>query len=104
MSTTVTAGPLPLTQRVLAPDLGRGLLLLAIALANSALYRFGPVYGLRLHPAGGTGLDHAVDALLVTFVDGRAYPLFAALFAYGTVQLTRRHPGDGRRLVRRRAW
>lgn len=104
MSTTVTAGPLPLSQRVLAPDLGRGLLLLAIALANAALFRYGPVYGIRLHPAGGTWLDHAVEALVVTFVDGRAYPLFAALFAYGTVQLARRYTTGARDLVRRRAW
>ncbi len=104
MSTTVTAGPLPLSQRVLAPDLGRGLLLLAIALANAALFRYGPAYGIRLHPAGGTGLDHAVEALLVTFVDGRAYPLFAALFAYGTVQLARRYTSGARTVIRRRAW
>ncbi|MET7419092.1 DUF418 domain-containing protein [Dactylosporangium sp. NPDC005555] len=103
MSTTVTAGPLPPAQRVLAPDLGRGLLLLAIALANAALHRYGPVYGIRLHPLGGTPLDHAVEAVLVTFVDGRAYPLFAALFAYGTVQLSRRCTGGAKQLVRRRA-
>jgi uncharacterized membrane protein YeiB len=46
----------------------------------------------------------------MSLVDGRAYPMFAALFGYGIVQLLHRQSAAGRdaagvrRLVRRRGW
>lgn len=50
--------------------------------------------------------DRAVTLVQMTLVDGRAYPMFGALFGYGIVQLLRRHSAGaaaGRSLVRRRA-
>lgn len=84
-------------------------MLLLIALAHSRMLHPG---GNLLHsPAGGSGLDVAVQWLLTSFVDGRAAPLFGLLFGYGLVQMTRRLTGPGtdpvhaRRLIRRRgAW
>lgn len=107
-----TAGPLaptPLSQRLLAPDLARGVMLLLIALAHSRQMHAG---GNSLTtPAGGGPLDTVVQWVLTSFVDGRAAPLFGILFGYGLVQMTRRHSGPGgdpaqaRRLIRTRgAW
>lgn len=107
---TLPPGPAPLPERALAPDLARGVMLAFIALANSALYLYGREYGIRQHLVGGGAIDHVVSALLVVFVDGRAYPLFAALFAYGMVQILRRQGDAGlsrpqaRKLLRRRSW
>lgn len=104
-------GPALLRERALAPDLARGVMLAFIALANSVLYLYGREYGIRQHIVdGGNSADRAVSALLVVFVDGRAYPLFAALFGYGMVQIVRRQTGAGlawpqtRKLLRRRSW
>lgn len=77
------------TPRSLAPDLARGAMLLVIALAHAQVLSAGP---------RGDALDHAVAALHTLFVDGRGYPMFAALFGYGTAQLlARRSPADLRR-------
>lgn len=54
--------------------------------------------------------DRVVTAVVVTFVDARAYPLFAALFGYGLVRIAQRQTGRGfgpsqvRALLRRRSW
>jgi uncharacterized membrane protein YeiB len=101
--------PTPPSQRLLAPDLARGVMLLLIALAHSRqLHAGGNSYAT---PAGGGPVDVAVQWLLTSFVDGRAAPLFGILFGYGLVQMTRRYTGLGgdpaqaRRLIRRRgAW
>jgi uncharacterized protein len=90
--------------RALAPDLARGTMLAVIALAHSQMLArpfIGPV------PDPGPALDTAVQTLLTLFVDSRGYPMFAALFGYGMVQILRsREPGLGwvgaRRLLRRR--
>ncbi|QVQ51254.1 hypothetical protein J4H86_20885 [Spiractinospora alimapuensis] len=104
-----SAPPLTITQgRALAPDLARGVALLGIALANSVLYIGAEAYGARSRPLDGTPLDRTVDLLLVTLVDARWLPLFAALFGYGAVQLARRlastgrEPAEVRRAQRRR--
>ncbi|GAA2814160.1 LuxR C-terminal-related transcriptional regulator [Crossiella cryophila] len=74
--------------RLLTPDLARGGMLALIALANSTLYLYGRPYGLRQHIVE-TGLpDRIVSLLTSTLVDTRAYPLFAALFAYGLARQT----------------
>ncbi|WP_246106340.1 DUF418 domain-containing protein [Pseudonocardia kunmingensis] len=91
--------------RALAPDLARGTMLAVIALAHSQVLAqpfLGPA------PAPGSAVDTAVQALLTLFVDSRGYPMFAALFGYGMVQILRsREPVLGRtgarRLLRRRA-
>ncbi|MBM2622047.1 DUF418 domain-containing protein [Actinoplanes sp. LDG1-06] len=88
------------TQRALAPDLARGLMLALIALANSAVYLTGRPYGVRQHIVEHGLVDRVVSVLTVTLVDARAYPMFAALFAYGIVQLLQR---DGKQVVRRRS-
>ncbi|KJQ52722.1 DUF418 domain-containing protein [Microbacterium sp. SA39] len=103
------AGPIAPTrpsQRLLAPDLARGVMLLLIALAHSRQLHAG---GNSLTtPAGGSTFDVAVQWLLTTFVDGRAAPLFGILFGYGLVQMTRRYmgpegdPKQARQLIRRR--
>ncbi|MGH4025754.1 MAG: DUF418 domain-containing protein [Pseudonocardiaceae bacterium] len=96
--------------RALAPDLARGAMLLLIALANAHLYLHARPVGVRAYPVPGTLPDRLVVLLQMTLVDGRAYPMFALLFGYGTVQLLRRLTGGGvdqvavRRLVRRRGW
>jgi uncharacterized protein len=58
-------------------------------------------------PEPGPALDTAVQTLLTLFVDSRGYPMFAALFGYGMVQILRSRETalgwDGtRRLLRRR--
>lgn len=85
-------------------------MLLLIALANSHVYLHGHAVGIRGYPADGTVADRAVTLAQLTLVDGRAYPMFAALFGYGIVQLLRRQTAAGRdevtvrKLVRRRGW
>lgn len=97
-----------LAERVLAPDLARGVMLLFIALANSHYFLQGPRY-LVGFPLGGSALDAAVASAIATLVDGRAFPLFSVLFGYGVVQLARRQQEAGTpwkavsRLVRRRS-
>jgi hypothetical protein len=100
--------PTGLAERVLAPDLARGVMLLFIALANSHYFLQGPRY-LVGFPLGGSALDAAVASAIATLVDGRAFPLFSVLFGYGVVQLARRQQEAGTpwkavsRLVRRRS-
>lgn len=95
---------LPGTDRALAPDLARGAMLALIALAHAQV-----LTGRGLAPPPGTApvVDGVTQALLTLLVDSRAYPMFAALFGYGLVQLLRRREPvigtDGaRRLLRRR--
>ncbi|WP_328471361.1 DUF418 domain-containing protein [Actinoplanes sp. NBC_00393] len=101
-TTAVRSGPIRTRERVLAPDLARGLMLALIALANSVVYLYGREYGVRQHIVESGLADRIVSVLTVTLVDGRAYPMFAALFAYGVVQMFQRRP-DARQLVRRRS-
>jgi uncharacterized protein len=90
--------------RALAPDLARGTMLAVIALAHSQVLArpfLGPV------PGPGPAVDTAVQTLLTLFVDSRGFPMFAALFGYGMVQILRsRAPALGwegaRRVLRRR--
>jgi uncharacterized protein len=105
--TSARASAAPIAERVLAPDLARGVMLLLIALAHSRdLHGAGYALGAAV---AGTPLDTAVQAVLTLFVDSRARPMFAALFGYGLVQLARRRAESGldwadtRRLLRRRA-
>ncbi len=103
-------GATAVAERSLAPDLARGGMLLLIALANSHVYLHGHAVGVRGYPVDGTVADRAVTLVQMTLVDGRAYPMFAALFGYGIVQLLRRQAAAGReadavrKLVRRRGW
>lgn len=101
----------PLRERSLAPDLARGLMLLLIALAHAHMFLAHETTGWRGYAVDGTALDRAVTGLQVLFVDGRALPMFAALFGYGLARLADRRQSAGveapqvKRLVRRRsAW
>ncbi|WP_237774711.1 DUF418 domain-containing protein [Actinosynnema sp. ALI-1.44] len=85
--------------RVLAPDLARGMMLAFIALANAVLYLYDRPYGPRQHVIEHDMLDRVVSVLNVVLVEIRGYPMFAALFAYGVVQMLRRHP---KQVLRRR--
>ncbi len=84
-------------------------MLAMIALANVMIYLHGRPYGLRQQVLTDSGLDRAVGAGVGLFVDARAYPLFAALFGYGIVQMIRSRQARGvaedeiRRIVRRRS-
>ncbi|GAA3753887.1 DUF418 domain-containing protein [Spinactinospora alkalitolerans] len=101
-------GPAAAAERVLAPDLARGFMLLLIALANSVIYMHGFDAAVRSHPLDGTVVDRAVNLVLILLVDHRAYPMFAFLFGYGIVQMLGRQQRAGTaaaeafRLLRRR--
>ncbi|GIE36910.1 hypothetical protein Ait01nite_099550 [Actinoplanes italicus] len=112
MSTTefpATAGPVGARDRALTPDLARGLMLALIALANSVVYLHDRPYGVRQHIVESGLPDRIVSVLTVTLVDARAYPMFAALFAYGVVQILQRQRAAGltepeaKSLLRRRS-
>jgi len=101
-------GPVTGKERALAPDLIRGAMLLLIGLANSSNFAFAGQPGVETAPQG---LERLLNFLKLTFVDARAYPVFAVMFGYGLVQLARRQrssgatPGAVRRvLMKRNAW
>jgi uncharacterized protein len=102
-------GPVDTRDRALAPDLARGIMLALIAVANSVVYLYSRPYGVRQHIVEEGLLDRLVGAATVTLVDGRAYPLFACLFAYGFAQICQRQTAAGvpepeiRNLLRRRS-
>ena len=109
-SAPVDPGATPVTDRALAPDIARGGMLLLIALANVHTWGWGHSLGVRAYPRVVEGADRWVALLQMTFVDGRAYPLFGLLFGYGVVQLSWRRGAVGlpvqavTRLVRRRGF
>ncbi|MEU4295090.1 DUF418 domain-containing protein [Kribbella sp. NPDC026596] len=101
-------GPVTGQERALAPDLIRGAMLLLIGLANSANFAFAGQPGVESSPHG---LERVLNFLKLTFLDARAYPVFAVMFGYSLVQLARRQrssgatPGAVRRiLLKRNAW
>ncbi|MFC4062606.1 DUF418 domain-containing protein [Planomonospora corallina] len=105
MVSTLGLRPVGEGERRLAPDLARGAMLALIAVANSAVYLYGRPYGIRQHVIEHDLPDRVTAALSMTFVDGRAYPMFAALFGYGMVQIwnRRRDDAEGRRVLKRRS-
>ncbi|SEG98197.1 Uncharacterized membrane protein YeiB [Nonomuraea solani] len=104
-----TPAAVPLTRRSLAPDLARGLMLLLIAVAHAHMYLSGHQSGFRGYSLDGGLLDRLVAGVQILLVDGRALPMFAALFGYGLVQLANRQAAMGRsrsqirRVLRRRS-
>ena len=92
---SATRGPVTSSERSLAPDLARGSVLLFIALANVSTYFYGRVLEPGHRPFGGSRLDDILDVLVATVVDRRSYPMFALLFGYGMVQLSRRQAAAG---------
>ena len=105
-STPPVIAPTDARQRVLAPDLVRGSMLLAIALANAAeILQSTGAFG---HVAGA---ERLVGVAFYTLVHSRAYPVFAVMFGYGIAQMAARQAALGtpaavvrRLLVRRHLW
>ena len=102
----------PSPERTLAPDLARGMMLLFIALANISWYLYDSRPGLvGLHPEPTNLADKIWQAILITVIDARSFPMFTFLFAYGMVQFytSRRRRGlpdqpVRRMLTRRNLW
>ncbi|QEV18709.1 DUF418 domain-containing protein [Streptomyces alboniger] len=98
------------TERALAPDLARGLMLLLIVLSNTGFHLWKAERGPSgWQPVDGGALDHAVQFTMITTLDMRVYPLFAFLFGYGMTQLYLRQTSagasgrDAARILRRRS-
>lgn len=93
-------------QRLLAPDLARGFMLLLIAMAYAGVY-VGAPFGVDA--SGERPLDRIATFGSVLFLDNRAFPMFAILFGYGVAwsvgrRTTRGVPAkETRRGLRRRA-
>ncbi|EPH45896.1 DUF418 domain-containing protein [Streptomyces aurantiacus] len=83
-------------ERALAPDLGRGLMLLFIAMSNTAFHLWNSDYGPSgWQPVNGSWLDHTVQFAMIVGLDLRIYPLFAFLFGYGMTQMYLRQTAGG---------
>lgn len=96
--------------RMLAPDLARGLMLLLIVISNTSFFLFAAEHGpTGWHPAEGGRLDRIVQFLMIVALDMRVYPLFAFLFGYGMMTVYLRQIRSGIetakavRLLRRRS-
>lgn len=105
------AAPTTAAERILAPDLARGMMLLLIVLAHVPWFLYtAPTGAAMLHPVGGGLADRIVQALTLIVVDARTHTMFGFLFAYGIGQMAARQaargagPADVRRLLRRRHW
>ncbi|QCX77363.1 hypothetical protein C9F11_18555 [Streptomyces sp. YIM 121038] len=93
---TVMTPPTRATERALAPDVARGLMLLLIALSNTAFHLWRAEHGPSgWQPVDGSWLDHVVQFLMIMTLDLRIYPLFAFLFGYGMTQMYLRQTGHG---------
>ncbi|MFD3524345.1 DUF418 domain-containing protein [Streptomyces sp. NPDC058653] len=89
-------GAVRASERALAPDLARGLMLLFIVLSNTAFHLWSARYGPSgWQPVDGGRLDRAVQFGMITTLDLRIYPLFAFLFGYGMTQLFLRQKASG---------
>lgn len=104
----VARGPVRRAERVLAPDLIRGAMLLLIALANAAGVVFASDPGVTATPHG---IERGLNLIMFTFVNARAYPVFAIMFGYSLMQLYRRQQEAGATpaaarsvLLRRNTW
>ncbi|GAA1238011.1 DUF418 domain-containing protein [Pseudonocardia alaniniphila] len=100
-------GGTPQSERKLAPDLARGVMLLLIAMAYAGVYA-GVAFGGRL-PEGTSVADTVARFVVVLVLDNRAFPMFAVLYGYGLAWMVARRRRAGaadseiRRLLRRRS-
>ncbi|GIN16312.1 membrane protein [Shouchella clausii] len=91
-------------KRYLTPDIGRGFMLLLIAVAHAPLFHK-LIEGVN-EPAIS---DQLFKAFVVTFVDGRAFVTFSLLFGFGIALMVKRQLDKGisvnesKRLLRRRS-
>lgn len=89
-------GPARATERAIAPDLARGLMLLLIAVSNTMFFLWAADYeGAAQHPVAQHAADSLTQVLMVVTLDMRIYPLFAFLFGYGMMQLFLRQTAAG---------
>ncbi|WP_150254479.1 DUF418 domain-containing protein [Nocardiopsis deserti] len=107
--TRAPARSTPVTERALAPDLARGMMLLLIALAHVPWFLYHTPTGLAmLHPVDGGLADKVAQFMTIVVVDARTHTMFGFLFAYGIGQMYRRQRSrgtsekDARGLLRRR--
>lgn len=104
--------PGPLKQRILAPDVARGLVLLGIAIANIntawLIFRPGETAMGMAFLAPQNVADQIVGVFNSTFIHMRGLPMFTALFGYGIGMLLAREAARNtpfeaaRKLIRRR--
>lgn len=97
---TQPATSTPVRERVIAPDLARGLALLGIAVANSVVQLYGRPLGPSYRPLEASAVDRVTDVLSALLVDNRGYPLFSFLLGYGVAQLSARLLASGMRVDR----
>lgn len=91
------------TARALAPDLARGVMLLAIAFAHA------PLFVIDVE-RGAPAANAAFEVFHLLFIGNHARPMFAFLFGYGLVQMLNQRTRRGeewpsvRKMLRRRGW
>ncbi|WP_025274367.1 DUF418 domain-containing protein [Haloglycomyces albus] len=90
----------PKKPRVLTPDLARGIMLLCIAIANSAGIFLARTPGLEADPEG---MERGMNAVLTLLVHARSFPVFVLVFGYSLVLFIRHRQrrGDDHRTIRR---
>lgn len=76
-------------ERFLTPDIGRGFMLLFIAVAHA------PLLLMNLESSYFPSVDRIVQFLVVTFVDSRAYIMFSLFFGLGFVFMVQRQLDRG---------
>ncbi|MFN2347636.1 MAG: hypothetical protein ABR616_18235, partial [Dermatophilaceae bacterium] len=77
------AAPIARSERSLAPDIARGVMLLFIALANVPLYLWNRPLDTYGHIADGTVIDRALHVAEQLLVADRSRPMFAILYGFG---------------------
>ncbi|MES0832603.1 DUF418 domain-containing protein [Nocardiopsis tropica] len=93
-----SAGSTPVSERALAPDLARGMMLLLIALAHVPWFLYDAPAGLAmLHPDQGNLADRIAQVASLVVVDARTHTMFGFLFAYGIGQMYARQKAHGTR-------
>jgi uncharacterized protein len=106
---SVARGPVRASERALAPDLARGVMLLLIVVSNTGFHLFAARYGQGWHPIDGSTADRVVQFVVITTLDMKVYPLFSFLLGYGMMQLYLRQTAAGTperdvgRILRRRS-
>ncbi|TYP74060.1 DUF418 domain-containing protein [Paenibacillus methanolicus] len=109
LSRSASNSPISPERRLLAPDLGRGFMLLLIVIAHVPMYIHSSGTVVISRPLGENVLDDVVNFIGLLLVDNRSYPLFAGLFGYGLAFMVSRQLAAGvpekevRRSLRRRS-
>lgn len=108
-SAPIPISPITGSERSLAPDMARGLMLLFIAIANVGTYLFGRASDDYGHITGSS-FDQAALFLEHLFIADRTRPMFAILYGFGIAVMASRMLDRGmnakgaRKVLRRRSW